>query len=100
MLCAILAYNLNRDLQMYTKSRQRATTERHTPLWQLDGLETTRRNYIHRAHRLTEPQGKLTLTRSVNAKVIHQLTYYLQNLEKAELASRRRHNFLGCLCSI
>jgi len=32
---------------------------------------------------LTEPQGKLTLTMSANAKVMHQLTYYLQNLEEA-----------------
>ena len=83
MLCAILAHNLNRDLQMSTQSRQRGTTERRAPLWQFDGLETTRRNLIQRAGRLTEPQGKLTLTMSANTKVMHQLTYYLQNLQEA-----------------
>jgi hypothetical protein len=83
MLTAILAHNLNRDLQMASQRRHRGTTERRAPLWQFDELETTRRNLLQRAGRLTEPQGRLTLTMSANTKVKQQLTYYLDSLQKA-----------------
>ena len=83
MLSAILAHNLNRDLQMVAFHRQRGTTERRAPLWCFDELQTTRRNLIQRAGRLTEPQGKLTLTMSGNEAVKQQLTDYLYSLQKA-----------------
>jgi hypothetical protein len=83
MLSAILAHNLNRDLQMRSQRRHRGTTESRAPLWEFDELETTRRNLIQRAGRLTEPQRRLTLTMSANAKVKEQLTHYLESLQEA-----------------
>lgn len=83
MLSAILAHNLNRDLQMAARPRQRGTTERRAPLWQFDQLQTTRRNLIQRAGRLTMPQGRLTLTMSANDKVQQELTSYIHNLQRA-----------------
>jgi hypothetical protein len=83
MLSAILAHNLNRDFQMASQRRHRGTTERRAPLWEFDELETTRRTLIQRAGRLTEPQGRLTLTMSANTKVKQQLTHYLDSLKRA-----------------
>jgi len=83
MLSAILAHNLNRDLQMAAHPRQRGTTERRAPLWQFDQLQTTRRNLIQRAGRLTMPQGRLTLTMSANERVQQDLTSYIYNLQMA-----------------
>lgn len=66
MLATLLAHNLNRELQMSVKSRERRTTAGRSPLWRFSRLETTRRTLIQRAGRLTRPQGKLTLTISAN----------------------------------
>ena len=83
MLCAILAHNLNRDMQMATRAPHRGTTEGRAPLWEFAELETTRRNLLQRAGRLTEPQGKLTLTMGANRKVQEELTHYLDTLKRA-----------------
>lgn len=69
LLASLMAHNLNRELQMATAERERATTEKRAPLWMFTQLGTLRRHLIQRAGRLTRPQGKLTLTLSPNDSV-------------------------------
>jgi hypothetical protein len=77
VLAAMLAHNLNREMQMMAAEPQRNTTERRAPLWQFEQLGTLRRKLIQRAGRLTKPQGMLTLTMNANPTVKSQLLHYL-----------------------
>lgn len=77
LLSAVLAHNLARELQMLANPRQRNTTEKRSPLWIFQELNTLRRNLIQRAGRLTTPHGTLTLTISANKKVGDELIHYL-----------------------
>jgi hypothetical protein len=83
VLAAMLAHNLNREMQMLAGEQQRNTTERRAPLWQFTQLGTLRRKLIQRAGRLTRPQGKLTLTMSANTAVKSELLHYLDVLKQA-----------------
>ncbi len=83
ILAAMLAHNLNREMQMMADEPQRNTTERRAPLWQFEQLGTLRRKLIQRAGRLTKPQGTLTLTMSANPTVKSQLLHYLDVLKQA-----------------
>lgn len=83
ILAAMLAHNLNRELQMMAHTRQRNTTERRAPLWRFEQLGTLRRKLIQRAGRLTKPQGTLTLTISANPAVKAELLHYLDILKQA-----------------
>jgi hypothetical protein len=83
LLAAVLAHNLNRELQMRCYAQQRHTTEKRAPLWQFEQLATVRRKLIQRAGRLTKPQGRLTLTMSANPSVKSELLHYLETLKQA-----------------
>jgi len=83
LLAGVLAHNLNRDMQMRCHEPDRSTTEKRAPLWQFEQLATLRRQIIQRAGRLTRPQGKLTLTMSVNQSVKSKLLHYLHALSPA-----------------
>lgn len=83
VLAAVLAHNLNREMQMMAQAPQRATTERRSPLWPFTQLAILRRRLIQRAGRLTRPQGALTLTMSANAAVKTELLHYLDALKHA-----------------
>jgi hypothetical protein len=83
LLSAVLAHNLNRDLQITAHERSRETTPRRSPLWQFERLETLRLKLINRAGRLNQPQGRLTLTMSTNPAVEEELLHYRRKLEKA-----------------
>jgi hypothetical protein len=83
MMAAIIAHNLNRELQMMVKPEERGTTEKRAPLWKFQELGTIRQRLLQRAGRLTEPQGKLTLTMSGNEAVKRDLLCYLDGLKKA-----------------
>jgi len=82
LLSAILAHNLNREMQMRSHQRARNTTEKRAPLWQFEQLGTLRRKLIQRAGRLTRPQGRLTLTMSANPSVKSELLHYLAALSE------------------
>jgi hypothetical protein len=82
VLAAMLAHNLNREMQMIATTRKRHTTERRAPLWQFTQLGTLRRKLIQRAGRLTRPQGTLTLTMSANPSVKSELLHYLDALRQ------------------
>jgi len=83
LFSAVLAHNLNREMQMHCYTQHRNTTENRAPLWQFEQLGTLRRKLIQRAGRLTRPQGRLTLTMSVNPTVKSELLHYLDVFKKA-----------------
>jgi len=80
LLSAVLAHNLNREMQILCYEKQRSTTEKRAPLWHFERLGTVRRKLIQRAGRLTRPQGQLTLTMSANPAVKSELLHYLDVL--------------------
>ena len=83
LLSAVLAHNLNREMQMLCYGQERNTTEKRAPLWHFEQLGTLRRKLIQRAGRLTRPQGQLTLTMSANPAVKSELLHYLNILKHA-----------------
>ena len=83
LLSAVLAHNLNREMQMRCYAQERNTTEKRAPLWRFEQLGTLRRKLIQRAGRLTRPQGRLTLTMSANPTVKAELLRYLEVLKQA-----------------
>ena len=83
LLSAVLAHNLNREMQMLCYEKERNTSEKRAPLWYFEQLGTLRRKLIQRAGRLTKPQGKLTLTMSANPTVKSELLHYLDVLKLA-----------------
>lgn len=83
LLSAVLAHNLNRDLQMIAFEKDRDTTPQRSPLWRFERLETLRLKLVNRAGRLNQPQGRLTLTMSTNSAVQGELLHYKDALEKA-----------------
>ncbi|MGH8648021.1 MAG: IS1380 family transposase [Burkholderiales bacterium] len=83
LLSSVLAHNLNRELQMTARPQAHTTTTKRRPLWEFDQLETLRRQLIQRAGRLTQPQGRLTLTMSANQAARNDLLHYRTALEKA-----------------
>jgi hypothetical protein len=80
LLAAIMAHNLNRELQMSAEEPSRSTTEKRMPWWSFVRLGTRRMNLIQRAGRLTRPNGSLTLTMSANSAVQSELLHYLKAL--------------------
>jgi len=77
LLATIFAHNLTRSLQMATSKQKRNTTEKRTPLWIFEGIETLRRRFIQRAGRLTRPGGRLTLTVTNNDGVQSYFRRYM-----------------------
>ena len=83
MISAMMAHNLNREMQMQCNAKSRLTTEKRAPLWRFEQLGTLRRKLIQRAGRLTRPEGKLTLTMSANKAVKSELLHYLEKQQRA-----------------
>ena len=83
LLAAVLAYNLNRELQMTVQTTDRTTTPTRAPLWRFTQLDTFRRTLLQRAGRLTRPHGALTLTISANPDVRDELLHCVDQLQAA-----------------
>lgn len=82
-ICAMMAHNLSREIQMLSAScRLRAQPKRPTA-WTFKTLDTLRHRIIQRAGRLTKPQGELTLTMSANQAVRKDLLHFLDIVKKA-----------------
>jgi len=77
MLCAIMAHNLCRELQMRTWDKNRSTNNSRAPLWVFEKIHTLRNAFICKAGRLTNLSGKRTLTLNKNALVERYLRTYL-----------------------
>jgi len=82
-LCAMLAHNLARELQMRTGGAVRGTTSKRQALWQFLELGTLRQRLIHRAGMLLRPQGRLTLRMSTNEAIKTEILSYLEALAPA-----------------
>lgn len=77
MMCSIMAHNLSRELQMRTWSKLRSTTEKRSPLWIFEKIQTLRNAFICKAGRFTRPGGRPTLTLNANPLVERYMSNYL-----------------------
>lgn len=82
-LSAIIAHNLNRELQMRILPQERSILPKRPALWIFENLRTFRHRLIQRAGRLTHPKGVATLTMSANKKVANELTSMMEILDQA-----------------
>ena len=80
---AVLAHNLYRELQMTTRSADRPTTAKRSPLWIFQDAASIRQKIIQRAGRLTRPHGRLRLTLSGNEATRKDLMHYMDSLARA-----------------
>ena len=81
-LCAMLAHNLGRQIQMLANPPITYSRAKRPAAWVFQTLDTMRHRFIQRAGRLTRPQGKLTLTLSPNPTVENDLLHFLDALQK------------------
>jgi hypothetical protein len=77
LFATIMAHNLNRELQMANEPPQRTTTEQRAPWWSFVRLATRRLSLIRRPGRLTNPEGRLTLTLSAGRAAQFDLMRFL-----------------------
>jgi hypothetical protein len=82
-LCAMMAHNLSREIQMLSDSPSLRTQPKRPAAWTFRTLDTLRHRIIQRAGRLTRPQGELTLTMSANHTVRQDLLKFLDTIQKA-----------------
>ena len=82
-LCAMMAHNLSRELQMLASAAAERALPKRPAAWAFEKLDTLRHRLIQRAGRLTRPQGQLTLTMSANEAVRKDLLHFLDVLQKA-----------------
>lgn len=80
LLCTLLAHNLTKEVQMRATPAQTTTKAKRPALWKFKQLGTFRRELIQRAGRLISPQGKLTLSMSLNRKNQALLMHYMDAL--------------------
>jgi len=83
LLAGLLAHNLTHELQMRTTPPVRHTLPGRPALWAFERLDTLRQTLLHRAGRLTRPQGILTLTLNANLWIRGQFLQLLQKLRPA-----------------
>ena len=82
-LCAMMAHNLSREIQMLTSTPVPRSLPKRPAHWAFEKLDTLRHRIIQRAGRLTRPRGELTLTMSANRAVQKDLLHFLDMLQKA-----------------
>ncbi len=82
-LCAMMAHNLARELQMLAAPRNWRATAKRSAAWTFQTLDTLRRRLLQRAGRLNRPQGELTLTMSANKKVKEELLHFIDCIQNA-----------------
>lgn len=82
-LCAMMAHNLSREVQMLASPSAKRALPKRPANWTFEKLDTLRHRIIQRAGRFTRPQGELTLTLSTNHAVRNDLLLFLDVLRKA-----------------
>ena len=82
-LCAMMAHNLAREIQMLTFPSASRSLPKRPAHWAFEKLDSLRHRIIQRAGRLTRPAGQLTLTMSANHAVQQDLLHFLDVLQKA-----------------
>jgi hypothetical protein len=81
-LCAMMAHNLSRELQMIAAPPAPRALPKRTAAWSFERLDTLRHRIIQRAGRLTRPQGEFSPTMSANHPVRKDLLHFLDVLKK------------------
>lgn len=82
-LCAMLAHNLSREIQMVASPSAPRALAKRPAAWSFEKLDTLRHRIIQRAGRLIRPQGILTLSMSTNHAVKDDLLHFIDVLKKA-----------------
>jgi hypothetical protein len=82
-LCAMIAHNLSREIQMLACPPAPRSLPKRPAAWVFERLDTLRHRIIQRAGRLTRPKGELTLTMSANDAVRQDLLHFLDVVKKA-----------------
>ena len=82
-LCAMMAHNLTREIQILANPSLVRVPPKRSALWSFERLDTIRHRIIQRAGRLTIPQGNLTLTLSANQAVQQDLLHFIEAVQKA-----------------
>jgi hypothetical protein len=82
-LCAMMAHNLSREVQMLAAPAALRARPKRPAAWKFHTLDTLRHRFIQRAGRLTRPQGNLTLIMSANPSVREDLLHFLDAVTKA-----------------
>ena len=82
-LCAMMAHNLGREMQMLAQARSNYSRAKRPAAWTFQTLGTLRQRFLHRAGRLTQPKGELTLTMNSNPKIEKDLLHFLNTLKDA-----------------
>jgi hypothetical protein len=82
-LCAMMAHNLSREIQMLVSPSAPRSLPKRPAHWRFEKLDSIRHRIIQRAGRLTRPAGELTLTMSANHAVQQDLLHFLDVLQKA-----------------
>jgi hypothetical protein len=82
-LCAMMAHNLSREIQMLASPCACRALPKRPAQWAFEKLDSLRHRIIQRAGRLTRPAGELTLTMSANHAVQQDLLHFLDVLQEA-----------------
>lgn len=82
-LCAMMAHNLSREIQMLASPAASRSLPKRPAHWGFEKLDSLRHRVIQRAGRLTRPAGELTLTMSANHAVQQDLLHFLDVLQNA-----------------
>lgn len=82
-LCAMMAHNLSRDIQMVAHEPVKRAQPKRPAIWTFLSLGTLRHRIIQRAGRLIRPHNELTLSMSANAAVRDELLHFLDRLQNA-----------------
>jgi hypothetical protein len=82
-VCAMMAHNLSREIQMLATPASLRAKPKRPAAWTFQTLDTLRHRIIQRAGRLTRPNGELTLTMSANNAVRQELLHFLDVIQKA-----------------
>jgi len=87
LLAGLFAHNLAREFQMTITPPERKTSVHRTTLWAFEKLDTLRNTLLHRAGRLTRPQGVFTLTLNANAWLRQNMPRILHTLKTIKSAA-------------
>jgi len=82
-LCAMMAHNLSKEIQMQAAPAAHRARPKRPAAWDFKTLDTLRHRIIQRAGRLTRPKGDLTLTMSANHAVRNDLLHFIDVVKKA-----------------
>ena len=84
-LCAMMAHNLGREMQMRAQARSNYSRAKRPAAWTFQTLDTLRHRFIQRAGRLTRPKGELTLTPELQSESGKRSVAFPRNTEGCRL---------------